>query len=190
MDQQRREWTTIFLQSGGFKYVLGLFNAKVDNLVAAEAYELIQIQFYVTLLSVFLNSAFGTGSTAALKLTSQAEKQQILDSLDFSQLQSNVLGLVAKIVAKEAFLSEDKMIVENCLALWSGCVVNKPELYNQFKAWKNQGDISDSKEFILKGLLKCPEEKIRIDFQACFDKIVKQTTDSSRCVFLLGLLAS
>ena len=70
VDQQRRQWTAIFLQNGGFKHVLGLFNAKVANLVAAEAYELKQIQFYVTLLSVFLNSAFSTGSEVALNLPS------------------------------------------------------------------------------------------------------------------------
>ena len=93
-----------------------------------ETFEMKQVQFYVTLLSVFLNSALSTSTETILKI-SEAEKQSIVQSVDFNDIQNYILGLVAKIISKGNFLSEDKLIVENCLALWSGCVIFKPELF-------------------------------------------------------------
>lgn len=43
---------------------------------------------------------------------------------------------------------EEKLIIENALSLWVGCILHKQELFNDFYAF-------DSEEFILSGLLYC-----------------------------------
>ena len=53
------------------------------------------------------------------------------------------------------------------MALWTGCILHKPELFSEFETWTNSDqstDIKDVGDFILGGLLRCPEEKIRLDF--------------------------
>ena len=112
---------------------MGLFNAQIKEPEITGAFELKQIQFYVTLLSVFLNSAFNTASQTILSIASENDKQNIIQNIDLGNLQSSVLDLIVKIVNKEKFLPEDKFIVQNCLALWSGCIVYKPELFEDFK---------------------------------------------------------
>ena len=61
----------------------------------------------------------------------------------------------------------DKIIVENALALWTGCILHDPSLFKEFMLWKNQNQdsaIKNADDFVLSGLLFCPEEKIRLDF--------------------------
>jgi len=80
------------------------------------------------------------------------------------------------------------------MALWMGCVLHKPELFKQFIYWKNTKESSAIKctaDFVIVGILECPEEKIRMDFQNTFGALAKHfsTGDNSALVFLLGLLA-
>ena len=53
------------------------------------------------------------------------------------------------------------------MALWTGCVLHKPELFNDFVHWENinkTSPIKNTNDFVLYGLLICSEEKIRVDF--------------------------
>jgi hypothetical protein len=49
---------------------------------------------------------------------------------------------------------EDKLIIENALSLWVGCIFHKTELINDFYAFSST-IVPSSKDFILKGLLFC-----------------------------------
>ena len=80
------------------------------------------------------------------------------------------------------------------MALWTGCILHKPELFSEFETWTNSDqstDIKDVGDFILGGLLRCPEEKIRLDFQNTFSSLSIHFSESDNSVlkFLLGLLA-
>ena len=67
---------------------------------------------------------------------------EILESTDFSKLCSKILDVVSQIIQRDHFTLEDKNIVENAMALWAGCILHKPELFNEFKAWKNSNETS------------------------------------------------
>ena len=43
---------------------------------------------------------------------------------------------------------EDKLIIENALSLWVGCVLHKNELFNDFYQFKSESSES-SEKFIL-----------------------------------------
>ena len=62
---------------------------------------------------------------------------------------------------------EDKLIIENALSLWVGCILHNNKLINEFYSYR--GDESSSiktcDDLILKGLLYCPHEKIREEFK-------------------------
>ena len=62
---------------------------------------------------------------------------EILISTDFKQLTDHLVVLVSQIVQKKHFTLEDKFMVENSMALWTGCILHQPELFNGFIAWKN-----------------------------------------------------
>ena len=68
--------------------------------------------------------------------------EEILEETDFGQLCAQILNLVAQIIQREKLTLEDKNIVENAMALWTGCILHKPELFNEFKAWKNSNETS------------------------------------------------
>jgi hypothetical protein len=53
---------------------------------------------------------------------------------------------------------EDKLIIENALSLWVGCILHKNELLNDFYQ-------INSEDFILQGLLYCNSEKVREEFK-------------------------
>jgi len=101
---------------------------------------------------------------------------------------------VSCIIQRDQFTLEDKNIVENAMALWTGCILHKPALFKEFTAWNNtdqESNIKDTQDFILGGLLRCTEEKVRLDFANTFKSlsIHFSSGDNSVLVFLLGLLA-
>ena len=115
-------------------------------------------------------------------------------SREIRPLSAQILNLVSCIIQREHFTLEDKNIVENAMALWTGCILHKPALFKEFTAWNNtdQGsDIKDIQDFVLGGLLRCSEEKVRLDFSNTFKSlsIHFSTGDNSVLTFLLGLLA-
>ena len=118
----------------------------------------------------------------------------ILMGTDMSQLCINLITLVSQIIQRKQFTLEDKIIVENAMALWTGCVLYESKLFKEFVEWKNVDQASGIKitdDFVLGGLLLCPEEKIRLDFQNTFSSLSQHfsTGDNSALIYLLGLLA-
>ena len=140
-------------------------------------------------------SAVSASDSALNKLMSDGFASDILIDTEFSDVCRQIMDLVSQITQKSQFTLEDKIIVENAMALWTGCILNKPELFNEFVDWKNSDQTSavkDVGDFILGGLLRCPEEKIRLDFKNTFSSlsIHFSTGSNSALVFLLGFLAN
>lgn len=82
----------------------------------------------------------------------------LLDTIDFKQLQTCLLGLISQIVPKDTHSMEEKNIVANALALWKCCMFNKHELFTDFLQ-TNKID-----EIVMSGLLYCTQENIRQNF--------------------------
>ena len=79
------------------------------------------------------------------------------------------------------------------MALFTGCVLHKPDLFREFVDWENINQasaIKNTNDLVLFGLLLCPEEKIRIDFQNTFLALSQHfsTGENSAMKYLLGLL--
>jgi len=59
---------------------------------------------------------------------------------------------------------EEKLIVENALSLWVGCILHKRELLNDFYEFQ-------SDDFILTGLLYCNQDKVREEFKQSLSQL-------------------
>ena len=59
---------------------------------------------------------------------------------------------------------EDKLIIENALSLWVGCILHHNNLFIDFLKFSSPlaPKVDD---FILQGLLNCPYEKVREEFK-------------------------
>ena len=79
------------------------------------------------------------------KLMLETYGAEILLNTDFLAIQQQVLILVSQIVQKKQFALEDKFIVENAMALWTGCVLNTTKLFNDFVTWTNPDQASPIK---------------------------------------------
>ena len=67
---------------------------------------------------------------------------------------------------------EDKLIIENALSLWVGCVLHRNELFNEFYSFSdNNSKINNCETLILSGLLFCPYEKVRDEFRQSLSSI-------------------
>jgi len=62
---------------------------------------------------------------------------------------------------------EDKLIIENALSLWVGCILHNNSLFNDFYTFKGEEDskIKTCDDFVLNGLLFCSQEKVREEFK-------------------------
>jgi hypothetical protein len=61
--------------------------------------------------------------------------EEIISQIDYKQLQQKILNLIQQILTsrRSKHMSfEDKLIVENALSLWVGCILHKNELLNDF----------------------------------------------------------
>ena len=103
-----------------------------------------------------------------LKLFSGSIAEEFLDLIDFKNLQTKLLNLIAEIVVKESHSFEEKNIVSNSLNLWIGCLLYKPELFLDFLTYEKIDEI------IMSGILYCSAEKIREDFRFTLLELAKQ----------------
>lgn len=87
---------------------------------------------------------------------------EILLSTNYNRLQTKILSLVFTILQQECLSLEEKIIVENAIAVWVGITLYKPELFEEFKAFRSEA--STAEDFIMRGLILCQEDKIRQDF--------------------------
>jgi hypothetical protein len=63
---------------------------------------------------------------------------------------------------------EDKIIVENALNLWVGCLQQDPALFAKFTGLGDKAD-----EFVIRGILFCEHESIREQFKVIFTNLCK-----------------
>lgn len=70
-------------------------------------------------------------------------------------------------LSKNEMIFEDKLIIENALSLWVGCVLHRNELFNEFYNFRgaDEDKIKSCDSLILHGLLFCPYEKVRDEFR-------------------------
>ena len=119
---------------------------------------------------------------------------EVLASIDFTLLCNHLIKTVTQILERNQFTVDEKVIVENTLALWTGCVLHQNSLFGEFMNWKNTEEgskIKDTKDFLLAGLLLCPEEKIRMDFANTFTALSnhQEIGEIGALTFLLTILA-
>src|SRR4051812_32237115 len=76
---------------------------------------------------------------------------------------------------------EDKLIIENALSLWVGCVLHRNELFNEFYNFKGaeEDKIKNCDSLILHGLLFCPYEKVRDEFRQSLSSISLKLSGTS-----------
>lgn len=82
---------------------------------------------------------------------------------------------------------EDKLIVENSLNLMMGCILFKKELFSDFLSFKGSDTVKSAQDLILKGVLFCPEEKIRENFKLFLFHLSKEIPEAMKlCLTLLS----
>lgn len=122
---------------------------------------------------------------------SSPEGQAVVLDTDFDQLLSKVLSIMTTILSKSTLIFEDKLILENSLALLVGILLYKRELYPKFSTFKMaDGPIKSAEDLAFTGLL-CSEEKVRIDFEMSLKALSNtlNSGDHNILYFLLQLLA-
>lgn len=87
---------------------------------------------------------------------------EILLTANYQRLLQKILALIFNIVKQSEISLEDKIIVENAVSVWVGICLYKQELFNEFVKFKSEE--STAHDFILSGLVFCPEDKIKTDF--------------------------
>jgi hypothetical protein len=82
-------------------------------------------------------STVSAADTTLNKLMAEGFAADILEKTDYSKLCARILDLVSQTIQRGSFTLEDKIIVENGLALWTGCILYKPDIFEEFMTWKN-----------------------------------------------------
>lgn len=106
-----------------------------------------------------------------------------------------ILTLISQVLAKDQMIFEDKLIVENALSLFVGCLLHKTELINDFYAFSSP-NLDSCETFVLSGLLYTPQEKIREEFKVTLRSLAKNLHDITGGIkeaplqFLLRLLST
>ena len=93
-------------------------------------------------------------------------------------------------LSKDELIFEDKLIIENSISLWVGCVLHRYELFNEFYAYQGlEGEkIKDCDHLILHGLLFSPYEKIRDEFKEALISIAYKLSSSDVKVLVINPL--
>lgn len=95
---------------------------------------------------------------------------------------------------KQKLTFEDRLIVDNALNLWVGCLLHRGELFQEFveSAWQGV----KSEEFLLAGLLFCPYETVREEFKQSLGALCRKlpgkedSTTITPLAYTLKLLGS
>jgi hypothetical protein len=97
-------------------------------------------------------------------------------------------------LSKNELIFEDKLIIENALGLWVGCVLHRNELFNEFYSFKYDGD-KNCQDFIMSGLLYNSYDKIREEFKLALSALARKLLNTEKIhqlplLYLLKLLSS
>ena len=57
---------------------------------------------------------------------------EFVESVDYSLLQRKVLSITSEVLKKQVLVFEDKLIVNNALNLWVGCLLHRGDLLKEF----------------------------------------------------------
>jgi hypothetical protein len=87
---------------------------------------------------------------------------EVLDSVDYPALQTKVLRVIQQVLQKNILIFEDKLILNNALNLWVGCLLHKSGLIKAFV--QSEGEVN-AEALVLAGLLQCPYETVREEFK-------------------------
>jgi hypothetical protein len=88
---------------------------------------------------------------------------EIVELVDYSALQRQVLRVIGQVLKKTKLLFEDRLIVESALNLWVGCLLHRDGLFQELIELCEPGFSAD--ELLLNGLLYCPYETVREEFR-------------------------
>jgi hypothetical protein len=97
----------------------------------------------------------------------------VTESVDYSALQKKVVEVTSLILKKESLIFEDKLILENALNLWTGCLLHRTELFKEFTELKSEEVNSDN--LLLSGLLYCPYEGVRQEFKDSLEALCQKS---------------
>jgi len=101
---------------------------------------------------------------------------EVLGSVDYPALQKKILAVVDQVLQKDVLVFEDKLIVDNALNLWVGCLLHKSGLVKAFVESKDQE--VNAEHLILGGLLRCPYETVREEFKASLGALCHKSAGS------------
>ena len=119
---------------------------------------------------------------------------EIMESVDYSVLQRKLLSVTSQVLKKQKLIFEDKLIVDNALNLWVGCLLHSDDLFYEFVESKDL-DVN-SNEFLLAGLLYCPYETVREEFKQSLGALCRKAREAepkdkpNPLDFVLQLLSS
>ena len=77
--------------------------------------------------------------------------------------------MLSQVLSKDDLNFEDKLIIDNALALWVGCLMQENSLLDIFYTFKD-GDMNSDK-LVLAGLLFCKTNKIKDLFKSAMTAI-------------------
>jgi hypothetical protein len=72
---------------------------------------------------------------------------EIVELVDYSALQHQVLRLTSQVLKKPKLIFEDKLIIEHALNLWVGCLLHRRDLFHEFV--EPMDPEIDTNEFVL-----------------------------------------
>jgi len=122
----------------------------------------------------------------------------ILDKIDFSELQKEVLEVISIMLGKREILADDLLIIENALALWVATLIKNPTLINRFYSFTRDvsrvpshllsSTVSNATDFIAHGLHTFKNTKIRDEFASsilCISQKVKPSEGRKPVLYFL-----
>ena len=106
---------------------------------------------------------------------------KLVSIINYEKLQERIIEIVNHTLSKE-LVYEDKIIVENALNLWVGCLQQEPTLFKKF------ADSNNSTEFVMRGILHNEHETIREQFKVMLGNLCKSNLTTICLEFALNLL--
>lgn len=113
--------------------------------------------------------------------------------VDYEKLQSRIIAVIAHSLLKgNSMMFEDKIIIENALQLWVGCLQHNSNLFEAFVSSKLADNLTPA-AFLTQGLLYCTHESVREEFKIllanlCRGQSSKAAGPSSPLQFTVKLL--
>jgi hypothetical protein len=107
--------------------------------------------------------------TLAKIIRESGQVSEILQKIDFSDLQTQALEVICLILGKKELGVDDTLIIENALGLWVATLIKNPSLINDFYQYKRPGQysayvIKNVEELIANGIFTYKSLKVREEF--------------------------